>query len=131
MRKRTIALIAILSSILLIALAGKILLAVTTANLEKLRTIPLETPDLSPLGNGTYKGSYARFPLDVEVEVVMEDQKIVSINLLKHRNGQGIAAESIPSLVVREQSLQVDTVSGATYSSIVILKAIEDALTAK
>lgn len=128
MRKRTIALIAILSSILLIALAGKILLTVTTANLENLRTIAPSSPDLTRIKDGTYKGSYARFPIDVEVEVVLKDQRIVSIALLKHRNGQGQAADSIPSLVVREQSLQVDTVSGATYSSIVILKAIEDAL---
>lgn len=31
-------------------------------------------------------------------------------------------------MVVEAQSLQVDAVSGATYSSKVILKAIEDAL---
>ncbi len=131
MKKRTIVLITILCFLILIALAGKILLTVTTANLEKLRTISLEEVDLALLENGTYKGSYARFPLDVEVEVVVKDQRIVSIILLKHRNGQGQDAETIPSEVVRSQSLQVDTISGATYSSIVILKAIEDALLAE
>ena len=131
MRKRTIILISILCLLLLIALAGKILLTVATANLEKLTTIAFSTPDLTQVSDGTYTGSYARFPLDVEVEVVINDHKIVQIELLKHRNGEGQAAETIPAEVVREQSLEVDAVSGATYSSIVILKAIEDALLAE
>jgi len=129
MRKRTIVLITTLSIIVLTALAGKIFLTVATANLEKLKTIAPSTPDLTRIKNGTYKGSYACFPVDVEVEVVVKDQEIMSIALLKHRNGQGQDAEVIPSEVVRNQSLQVEAVSGATYSSIVILKAIEDALT--
>lgn len=129
MKRRTVALIVTLSLLLLIPLGGKILLTVTTANLEKLRTIPRVDPDLSLLQDGTYRGTYARFPLDVEVEVEVQKGRIIAIELLKHRNGEGTLAESIPSLVVESQSLQVDTVSGATYSSIVILKAIEDALT--
>jgi uncharacterized protein with FMN-binding domain len=47
---------------------------------------------------------------------------------LEHRNGQGEAAEVIPQMVVDAQSLQVDAISGATFSSKVILLAIEDAL---
>ena len=128
MKKRTLALIIIVCFLLLIGLAGKILLLATTANLEKLRTIPLQTLDLSTSADGVYTGSYARFPLDVEVQVVIASHTIVEIEILKHRNGQGLDAETIPSSVVREQSLHVDTVSGATYSSIVILKAIENSL---
>lgn len=131
MKKRTMVLIITLCILLLIGLAGKILLTVTTENLEKLRDIPLQTLELSATEDGVYTGSFAQFPLDVEVKVVVTGQRIVSIELLKHRNGQGEAAETIPSVVVREQSLQVDSVSGATYSSIVILKAIENALSGK
>lgn len=36
-------------------------------------------------------------------------------------------AESIPQMVIEAQSLEVNVVSGATYSSKVILKAIENA----
>lgn|GEM_PF-5297083 len=97
----------------------------------KLTTIAFSTPDLTQVSDGTYTGNYARFPLDVEVEVVIDDHTIVQIDLLKHRNGEGQAAETIPAEVIREQSLEVDAVSGATYSSIVILKAIEDALLAE
>ncbi len=131
MQKRTITLIVILCVLLIVGLAGKTLLTVTTANLEKLRTITVESLDLTLLEDGTYTGSYARFPLDVEVAVEVRNTQIAHIELVKHRNGQGEQAEIIPSLVVKSQSLDVDTVSGATYSSIVILKAIEDALSAK
>jgi len=50
--------------------------------------------------------------------------------ILEHRNLLGKKAErENPSSVLRAQSVQVDTVSCATASSIVILKAIEIALT--
>ena len=48
--------------------------------------------------------------------------------MLEHKNGQGTPAEVIPEKVVETQTLEVDIVSGATYSSKVILKAIENAL---
>ncbi len=131
MKKRTITLIVILCLLLILGLAGKILFTVTTENLEKLRTITVGSLDLTVLEDGTYTGSFDRFPLDVEVAVEVRDTQIAHIDLVRHRNGQGEQAESIPSLVVKRQSLDVDTVSGATYSSIVILKAIEDALSEK
>ncbi|MBA7580983.1 hypothetical protein ES708_22882 [subsurface metagenome] len=53
---------------------------------------------------------------------------IAGIELVKHRSGQGAPAEMIASKVVEAQTLEVDVVSGATYSSKVILKAIENAL---
>jgi uncharacterized protein with FMN-binding domain len=43
-------------------------------------------------------------------------------------NGKGKPAEVIPQKVMDAQSLQVDTISGVTSSSKVILKAIEKAL---
>ncbi|MDY0289349.1 MAG: FMN-binding protein [Sphaerochaeta sp.] len=131
MKRRTLTLIILLGLLLLLPLAGRILLKRATANLEKLRTIGVETPNLALIQDGTYRGSYARFPLDVTVGVDIRKGKIVAIELLKHRNGEGQEAESIPLKVIESQSLDIDAVSGATYSSIVILKAIEDALSGK
>lgn len=128
MKRRTIALIVTLGVLLLLPLAGRVLLNTVTANLEKLRTIRVETPRLALLQDGTYRGAYECFPLDVEVEVGIKGGMIVAIRLLKHRNGQGQEAEAIPQKVIESQSLHVDAISGATYSSIVILKAVEDAL---
>ncbi|MEW5785861.1 MAG: FMN-binding protein [Bacillota bacterium] len=85
--------------------------------------------DLSKISNGAYLGSYKAFPVAVEVKVTVTDHQITGIELLKHNNGQGGAAETITGKVVEAQSLSVDTISGATISSKVILKAIENALT--
>ncbi len=59
---------------------------------------------------------------------MVRNHEIVEIIILKHNHGRGSDAEVVPDRVVASQSLRVDTVSGATFSSIVILKAIENAL---
>lgn len=96
--------------------------------LELLTHMTISNVDLSKTPDGTYTGSYEVFPVSAEVEVTVAGHKMTGIELVKHRNGQGKAAEVIPGQVVEAQNLQVDTVSGATYSSKVILKAIENAL---
>jgi len=84
--------------------------------------------DLSKIEDGIYAGSCIAFPVSAEVEVTINNNKITNIELKKHSNGQGSQAEVIPDKVVKAQTLEVDIVSGATYSSKVILKAIENAL---
>ena len=65
------------------------------------------------------------------MKVTVKNHAITDIDLLKHQNGQGKPAEVITERVLAAQSLKVDTVSGATMSSKVILLAIEDALKTK
>lgn len=124
--------IIILSVIAVIILGGVFGASITISNIEKnlnkLTMIEIEEVDLSHIEDGTYTGSYKVFPVSAEVTVTVKTHKITGIKLIKHVNGQGAAAESIPDEVVKTGSLQVDTVSGATYSSKVILKAIENAL---
>jgi len=98
------------------------------AGLVKLAETSIPDVDLSKIEDGVYKGSHKVFPVEAEVRVTIENHKIVGVELVKHFNGQGAAAEVIPDRVTESQSLEVDIVSGATYSSKVILKAIENAL---
>ena len=97
-------------------------------SLEALNDMPIAQVDLNGINNGIYVGSYSVFPISAEVNVMVEDHAITAIDIKKHTNGQGKAAEAILGEVVAAQSLAVDVVSGATYSSRVILKAIENAL---
>lgn len=87
---------------------------------------------LGSLPDGEYKGGFhpGKF-VGAEVKVVVRDHKIASIELLEHNNGKGKPAEVLPARVVETQSLGVELVSGATSSSKVILKAIENALLSK
>jgi uncharacterized protein with FMN-binding domain len=96
---------------------------------KKMRELTISNVDMSKIPDGTYKGNYKIFPIVVEVEIIIKDKKITKIDITKHQTGQGKPAEAIVNKVIEEQSLNVDTISGATGSSKVILKAIEIALT--
>ncbi len=119
---------AVIVAILLVgAAACAVLISTTDSRMEELAASdPL---DISVLQDGTYLGSSRVWPISVEVQVTVEGGRMTAIELLQHRHGQGDAAESIPATVLEAQSLEVDAVSGATYSSTVILAAIQDALT--
>lgn len=105
-----------------------IVISKADADLAKLNAAVVQEVDLTKADNGTFTGFYQAFPIDVEVQVVVEDHKILRIDLVKHTNGQGKPAEAIPAKVVEAQSLKVDMISGATKSSKAILLAIQDAL---
>lgn len=98
------------------------------SNLDQLKDLKISNVDISKVPDGTYTGSYKVFPIIAEVKVTVKNHEITGIELVKHKSGQGAPAEIIPSKVVEAQILEVDAVSGATYSSKVILKAIENAL---
>ena len=98
------------------------------ANLEQLADLQIQNVDLTKISDGVYTGSYSAFPISVKVKVTVSNHKITKIELIKHSNGQGAPAEIIPDRVREAQSLDVDIVSGATYSSKIILKSIENAL---
>lgn len=63
-----------------------------------------------------------------KVEVDVSGGKIIDVRILEHRQERGKAAEAVANEIVDEQRIDVDTVSGATNSSIVIKKAVEVAL---
>ncbi len=128
MKKPVKIILVIFSIVALLAIAGAIFFSSNSRNLEDLKDIKIRDIDLSSVSDGTYEGKYAVFPVSVIVNVTVRDHLITGIDLVKHVNGKGQAAESIPDQVIEEQSLDVDVVSGATYSSKVILLAIDDAL---
>jgi uncharacterized protein with FMN-binding domain len=95
--------------------------------LEQLSSMTISDPHLARLSDGVYRGEYAVFPVKVIVEVTVRDHMITNINLIEHRQGQGKAAEALIPRIVQEQRVTLDVVSGATYSSLVLLKAVEHA----
>ena len=118
----------IFSIIVLLAAVGIYFYIEINDGLESLNYIVIEDIDLTSKSDGLYTGEYKQTPLEVIVQVEVYNHEIVSITILKHQNGQGEDAEIIIDSVMLEQSLDVDTIAGATYSSKVILLAIEDAL---
>ena len=67
----------------------------------------------------------------VEVEVTFADKKIKSVEVVSHTETPGIsdaAIERIPAQIVKDQTLAVDVVAGASYTSNAILIAVADAV---
>lgn len=110
--------------ILVSALVGMVLVP------EALKTerIEIETIDISKVPDGTYYGSFESVLTSARVLVTVEDQRIADIDLIDHEHSNGAPAERVLDRVLDEQCLGVDTVSGATTSSKVLLKAVENAL---
>lgn len=128
MKKRYIVLLVVLVIIVVGVVGVRSFIRKSEVALNQLSTLSIVNPDLSKIADGVYEGSYEAFPVKVVVTVQVVDHRIASIELKEHRNGQGKGAESLLPKIVATQSVELDAVAGATYSSKVILKAIEQAL---
>ena len=106
----------------------KLVISNVESVLQHLIELPIVGINLDHIEDGSYYGRYSTFPVSVEVKVTVTDHAITAIELIKHQHGQGKEAEVITGRVIEAQSLAVDLISGATFSSKVIIKAIEDAL---
>ena len=118
--------------ILLFSLIGLICGAVYLKNVADYKRAVVETTigeiDIADVSDGIYIGEYDVNFIYAKVEVTVEDWEIVSINILEHRHERGKAAEKVIEKIIEEQKIDVDAVSGATNSSTVIKKAVENAL---
>lgn len=81
--------------------------------------------------DGTYTGEAEGYGGTIQVEVTLAGDEITSINVVS-APGEDSAylsqAESVINSVISSQSTDVDTVSGATFSSTGILNAVDEAL---
>jgi uncharacterized protein with FMN-binding domain len=96
---------------------------------HKIRNFQLPNFDLSAVDNGRYTGGFKHYDYYYETEVVVQDSMIVDIEVLKSE-GDKYDQEALPVLnrVIQTQSLDVDTVTGATKSSKIYLITIYNAL---
>ncbi|MEW9124609.1 MAG: FMN-binding protein [Thermotaleaceae bacterium] len=96
---------------------------------KEISQIKIQEMDLSEIADGIYIGEYAMNDfLGAKVEIEVKNNRIIDIHLIEHKHGKGKKGEEIVQRVLNSQQLQVDTISGATGSSKVILKAIEQGL---
>lgn len=86
--------------------------------------------DASSYKDGTYYGTGTGFGGTMKVQVDISGGKIAAIQILENNDGSEYIskASSIINAIISSQSTNVDTVSGATYSSVGIIQAVRDAL---
>lgn len=93
-------------------------------------TTVAEVADAAVYKDGTYYGSATGFAGPIKVKVVISGGKIASIEIVSTSDGSSYIskASAITGKIVSSQSTNVDTVSGATYSSVGIINAVRNAL---
>ena len=83
------------------------------------------------LKDGIYTGTADAFRGDVEVQVTVENQKVTDISILSYCDTEEYFFRAAPYVIEQmkeEQSLNIDALSGATYSSNGIIHATANAL---
>lgn len=81
--------------------------------------------------NGTFEGSGTGYGGTITVQVTLEDDTITAVSVVS-APGEDSAylsqGENVINSIIIEQNTDVDTISGATFSSTGILEAVNDAL---
>ena len=122
----------LLFTVILLFLIGLTFMAVYLKSVADYKRAVKETTfsnlDISNVPDGVYIGEYDVDFVYAKVEVTVQNGVITNIDILEHKNGRGSRAEVVVDRIIEEQKIDVDAVSGATNSSIVIKKAVENAL---
>lgn len=103
----------------------------STSNSEKVKSVlPLTLNSNQKYKDGTYYGTGVGFNGNLTVKVIIKNGKITNIDIVKTGDGdQYISkAKGLLKSIYAKQNTNVDTVSGATYSSNGLIEAVSNAL---
>ena len=92
------------------------------------QALEIGTVDLNTVADGEYIGVCQNKILIAVVKVRVQNHEITDIEVLEHKASYMGQAERIAGEVCAGQTLEVDAISGATFTSDTVLKAIENAL---
>lgn len=120
----------VLVAVVAIGLGGALIF--TSGERREGKSLPITNVDFKRLNDGTYIGEYEggmnKWRAN-EVQVTVSSGKVTNIKLLKHKeNRPPEFTDQLYNKVIKSQSLQVDTISGATITSKAYLKSVENAL---
>lgn len=111
--------------------AGGLFLLKTQEYKATIQNMTFSNIDISTIPDGTYEGEFDAGLVYAKVSATVQNGVMTDLKLLEHKNGKGAPAESIVESILEKQTTNVDSVSGATSSSKVIRKAVENALLKK
>lgn len=103
----------------------------STSNSEKVKSVlPLTLNSNQKYKDGTYYGTGVGFNGNLTVKVTIKNGKITNIDIVKTGDGDEYIAKAKGLLksIYAKQNTNVDTVSGATYSSNGLIEAVSNAL---
>ena len=96
--------------------------------LSHYRNLPIGAIDLDKVEDGLYFGE-AKYGFEYKVKVVVRNHSIKDIVILQNRDSfYAVLAEGIKFKIIREQRINPDAITGATTTSKILMKSIEDAI---
>ncbi len=125
--RKAFRLLAITVAAIAVIAGGKLLLD-TQAYKATIQNMKFSNIDITAVPDGTYEGDFDAGLVYARVSATVKHGVMTDLKLLEHRNGKGAPAEGIVDSILEKQTTAVDSVSGATSSSKVIRKAVENAL---
>lgn len=95
---------------------------------DKIDRVSRETPELGALTDGVYSATVWGFENDVTATVTVAGGAVTQIDIDHQESIPQDAAVVLPEQIIAKQSLDVDAVTGATYTSHAVINAIFRAL---
>jgi len=92
------------------------------------RRLAVNPVDLAGIEDGVYSGSFRKGRFSYSVEVTVKDHRLQAVKSTGGRQAQDAVIQQIFARIVEVQSVQVDTVSGASLTTKAVSKAVENAL---
>ncbi len=113
--------------IVVVALVG--IMAIAALNgMGYVRKMTVNPVDLSKIDDGMYVGSFKKGRFSYSVEVVVKDHRIQEAKATDPKQVTSPIITQIFARIVQDQSVRVDTVSGASLTTKAVSKAAENAL---
>jgi uncharacterized protein with FMN-binding domain len=116
-----------------LGIAGGIGWSLLSKEHKEAKSLPLNAVDFSKLSDGTYHGAYAggmyKWRAN-ECQVTVSSGQVTDIQLVGSSDpgAKNTQHQALYDRVIEAQSLQVDTISGATLTSKAYLQCVENAL---
>jgi uncharacterized protein with FMN-binding domain len=131
-RKKMIGWIIVIIIVTALGIGGGIGWSKLSKEHQEAANLPLNRVNFTNLKDGTYHGAYegGMYKWRVnECQVKVEAGKVTEIKPLSGVVDQGNGStQKLYDRVIKEQTLQVDTISGATLTAKAYLQAVENAL---
>ncbi|WP_019911056.1 FMN-binding protein [Paenibacillus sp. HW567] len=121
-----------LGIVVLLIIGGAVSWIMLSKEQRKAKNLSLDSSYFQHLQDGTYVGEYEggmyKWRANA-VRVTVYSGKVTTIELLQNKENQPLEfTNTLYGRVITSQSLQVDTMSGATLTSKAYLKSVESAL---
>jgi uncharacterized protein with FMN-binding domain len=121
-----------IKALLIVGIVIAALLGITAigafSGMSAVREMAVNPVDLSEIADGLYPGSFRKGRFSYSVEATVKDHRIQAVKSTGGKQAQGTVVRQILARIVEEQSVKVDTVSGASLTTKAVSKAIENAL---